>query len=118
MQGPILDCWIICASYWALGAQLMAEGSLAFDFGGQGITLNVDRTPQLEAALGRIEARIQDTVVPFKKALAAQGVMSGDGSQGSGSMRNPYNLGTLSLINAATTRVSGWTNFIGLKSRS
>lgn len=114
MQGPILDCWIICSTYWALGAQLMAEGSLAFDFSGQGVSLNVDRTPQLEAALGRIEARIQDTVVPFKKALVAQGIITGDGSVGGSTMRNPYTLGTLSMINAPTTRVNGWTsNYIG-----
>ena len=118
MQGPLLDNWVICATYWALGAQLQAEGSLAFDFSGQGVSLNVDRTPQLDAALGRIEARIQDTVVPFKKALVSQGFLGGDGSSGSGSMRNPYNLGTLGLINAATTRVNGWSNFIGLRGRS
>lgn len=117
MQGPLMDNWLICATYWALSAQLLAEGSLAFDFSGQAISLNVDRTPQLEAALGRIEARIQDTVVPFKKLLGQQGILGGDGSAGKGSLRNPSNMGTLSLINAPTTRVNGWSNFIGLRSR-
>ncbi len=117
MQGPLMDNWLICASYWALGAQLLAEGSLAFDFSGQGVSLNVDRTPQLDSALGRIEARIQDTVVPFKKLLGQQGIISGDGSAGKGNLRNPYNSGTLSLINAATTRINGWSNYIGLRSR-
>ena len=118
MQGTILDAWIICSTYWALGAQLLAEGSLAFDFSGQGVSLNVDRTPQLDSALGRIEARIQDTVVPLKKMMASQGILGGDGSQGSTALRNPYNSGTLSLINAPTTRVNGWSNFIGMRSRS
>jgi hypothetical protein len=117
MQGPIMDNWLICASYWALGAQLLAEGSLAFDFSGQGVSLNVDRTPQLEAALGRIESRIQDTVLPFKKLLGQQGILGGDGSAGAGNLRNPYNSGTLSLINSPTTRVNGWSNFVGLKGR-
>ena len=118
MRGTLLDAWIICSTYWALGAQLLAEGSLAFDFSGQGISLNVDRTPQLDAALGRIEARIQDTVVPLKKMMASQGILGGDGSQGSTALRNPYSSGTLSLINSPTTRINGWSNFIGMRSRS
>ncbi len=113
MQGMLLDAWIICTTYWALGAQLMAEGSLAFDFSGQGVSLNVDRTPQLDSALGRIEARIQDTVVPLKKQITAQGFFSGDGSIGATQMRNPYATGVLSVINAPTTRVNGFNNFIG-----
>lgn len=116
MQGMLLDCWVICSTYWALGAQLLAEGSLAFDFSGQGVSLNVDRTPQLDGALGRIEARIQDTVLPFKKQITSQGFFGGDGSQGSSNMRNPYSTGTLGLINAPTTRIgglAGFTNFVG-----
>jgi hypothetical protein len=107
MQGILFDAWVTCSCYYALGAQLMAEGSLAFDFSGQGISLNVDRTPQLEAALGRIESAINDRIVPLKKQLAKQGVLSGDGSVGSGSINNPSNIGTLSMLNAVTTRIRG-----------
>lgn len=113
MQGVILDSWIICSSYWAISTQLIAEGSLAFDFSGQGVSLNVDRTPQLDSALGRIESRIQDTVLPLKKQMASQGILGGDGSQGAGNLHNPYSAGTLSLINAPTTRVGGWNPFVG-----
>jgi hypothetical protein len=113
MQGMLLDAWITCASYYALATQLIAEGSLAFDFSGQGISLNVDRTPQLDAALGRIEARIQDTVVPLKKQITQQGFFGGDGSQGGTAMRNPYATGILSLTNSPTTRVNGFSNFVG-----
>lgn len=118
MQGPLLDAWQLCTAYWAISTQLLAEGSLAFDFSGQGISLNVDRTPQLDSALSRIEARIQDTVVPLKKLLGQQGITKGDGSVGATDMRNPLNMGTLQLINAPTTRVNGWSNYIGLRSRS
>jgi len=113
MQGMLLDAWVTCSTYWALGAQLMAEGSLAFDFNGQGVSLNVDRTPQLDSALGRIEARIQDTVVPLKKQITSQGFFSGDGSIGATQMRNPYSTGVLSVINSPTTRINGFNNFIG-----
>ena len=113
MQGMLLDGWLTCSSYYALATQLIAEGSLAFDFSGQGISLNVDRTPQLDSALGRIEARIQDTIIPLKKQITQQGHFGGDGSAGATAMRNPYATGILSLTNSPTTRVSGFTNFIG-----
>lgn len=113
MQGMLLDCWVTCSTYYGLATQLLAEGSLAFDFSGQGISLNVDRTPQLDSAIGRIEARIQDTVIPFKKQITQQGHFGGDGSVGATTMRNPYSTGILSLTNAPTTRVNGFTNFIG-----
>lgn len=105
MQGVLYDGWILCSSYYALGAQLLAEGSLAFDFSGQGVSLNVDRTPQLDSALGRIESAIDNRVVALKKQIVKQGYISGDGSAGSTAMRNPHSLGTLGLINAPTTRI-------------
>lgn len=114
MMGQLYECWLLCSTYYAISAQLIAEGSLSFDFSGQGVSLNVDRTPQLDAALGRIEARIQDTVLPFKKLLAKTGNLSGDGSVGKGMLQNPYAFGTLNMINAPTTRIRGLSGlFIG-----
>jgi hypothetical protein len=107
MQGVLFDAWVTCASYYALGAQLMAEGSLAFDFSGQGVSLNVDRTPQLESALGRIEGLFDSRIMPLKKTLWKQGVISGDGAVGRGVMHNSSNIGTLGIMNAATTRLRG-----------
>lgn len=114
MQGALFDAWLICSSYYALGAQLLAEGSLAFDFSGQGISLNVDRTPSLESALGRIENQITSEVEPLKKILNSQGITVGDGSIGKTNLNNPYASGRLGLINAATTRLPGNGNaFLG-----
>ena len=110
MQGVLFDAWVTCSTYYALGAQLMAEGSLAFDFSGQGVSLNVDRTPQLDSALGRIEGLFDSRIIPMKKSMWKQGVVGGDGSQGRGLMHNSSNIGTLGLTNAATTRVRGLTN--------
>jgi hypothetical protein len=113
MQGVLFDAWITCASYYALGAQIMAEGSLAFDFSGQGVSLNIDRTPSLEGALGRIESAMDSRVVPLKKQLSKQGVVGGDGSIGKGNMNKPSNIGTLGMINATTTRLRGVANVFG-----
>ena len=110
MQGVLFDAWVTCATYYALGAQLMAEGSLAFDFSGQGTSLSVDRTPQLDSALGRIEGLFDSRIIPMKKSMWKQGIVGGDGSQGRGLMHNSSNIGTLGLINATTTRLHGLTN--------
>lgn len=114
MQGVLFDAWVTCASYYALGAQLMAEGSLAFDFSGQGVSLNVDRTPQLEGALGRIEGVLDSRVLPLKHTLWKQGFTTGDGSAGRGLLHNSSNIGTLGILNATTTRLNGFgTQFQG-----
>lgn len=114
MQGALFDCWLICSCYYALSAQLIAEGSLAFDFSGQGVSLNVDRTPQLESALGRVESQIESQVVPLKKLLNAQGLTQGDGSVGSSNLNNPSSVGRMGILNAQTTRLPPYaTAFVG-----
>lgn len=115
MQGILFDAWLICSSYWALSAQLLAEGSLAFDFNGQGVSLNVDRTPQLDSALGRVESQIEQHVVPLKKLLNSQGITKGDGSVGATSLNNPASVGCLGIINANTTRLPPYAGnfFVG-----
>jgi hypothetical protein len=108
MQGILYEAWLTCSCYYALCAQLIAEGSLAFDFSGQGVSLNVDRTPQLEAALGRIERHIADQIAPLKKKMVQQGFLTGDGSAGAGPLRNSMSIGRLGMINSPTTRVGGY----------
>lgn len=69
-----------CAAWEALNAQLLAEGQSAFDFSGQSVSLNVDRTPALEAAIGRIESWLEANVKPAKKIFARMGGGSGSGA--------------------------------------
>lgn len=105
MQGMILDSWLQCSAYYALSAQLQAEGAMAFDFSGQEVSLNVDRTPAIEAALGRVESALNDHVKPMKKLLARAGVVSGDGSQGGRFIDGSSRIGALSVTNSPTTRL-------------
>ena len=107
MQGHLLEGWIQCAGYYALGAQLQAEGALAFDFSGQSVSLNVDRTPTIEAALGRIEQYIDAHLRPYKKMLIKAGVTSGDGSAGGHPLGFGRSFGKLFVTNSPTTRLGG-----------
>lgn len=105
MQGILLDAWLQCSSYYALASQLQAEGAMAFDFSGQTVSLNVDRTPAIEGALGRVESALEQNVKPMKKLLAKAGVLDGDGSAGGQMINGAHHLGTLGVMNAPTTRL-------------
>lgn len=116
MQGTIMDGWVTCACYYALAAQLQAEGQLAFDFTGQVVNLNMDRTPSIEAALGRIESQIQGPITNLKRLLSKAGVNDGDGSQGGSAINGARSMGKLGITNSPTTKWatvgnrSIWTN--------
>lgn len=105
MQGQFLDAWIICACIQALSAQFLAEGSLAFDFSGQTVSLNMDRSPAIEATLGRLENQLNTIVMPFKKLIGRAGVISGDGSQGGRVIDGAQKFGVLGVTNSPTTRM-------------
>lgn len=107
MQGTILDAWVTCSCYYALGAQLQAEGQLAFDFTGQQVNLNMDRTPSIEAALGRIEGLIQGSVLSLKKQLSKAGQNQGDGSVGARPIDGSRAFGTLGVTNSPLSKMSG-----------
>ncbi len=104
MQGTILDGWVTCACYYALSAQLQAEGQMAFDFTGQVVNLNMDRTPSIEAALGRLESQIQGPITNLKNKLSKAGKNEGDGSEGAGHIDGSRALGQLGITNSPTTK--------------
>lgn len=66
------------AAYTALTAQYLAEGSAAFDFSGQAISLSVDRTPFIDATLNRFKEYL-DTQVPTQKRLWVRSGGTGSG---------------------------------------
>lgn len=109
-QGVIFELWILCATYYALGAQLLAEGALSFDFSGQAVTLNVDRTPSLESALGRIESQMSERVPAAKRLMAKSGITGGDGSAGNMLSLNPVALGRVGISNSPTTVNVPWNS--------
>lgn len=105
MQGQIYDAWLQCSAYYALVAQLQAEGAMAFDYSGAETQLNVDRTPSIEAALGRVESALNEYVKPMKTLLGRAGVTSGDGSAGGQFIDGSSQIGAVMLTNSPTTRL-------------
>lgn len=110
MRGTLLDGWVTCSCYYALAAQLQAEGQLAFDFTGQVTNLNMDRTPSIEAALGRIETQIQGPITNLKRLLSKAGINEGDGSIGANQIDGSRGIGRLGVINAPTSKWASMGN--------
>lgn len=104
MQGTMLESLIICASMQALASQFLAEGALAFDLSGQAVSLNMDRTPAIEAALGRLQDQLNSIVMPYKKLLGRAGVNAGDGSIGGSHVDGAQNYGVLGVTMSPTTK--------------
>lgn len=105
MQGVLLDSWVTCGCYYALAAQLQAEGALAFDFSGQSVSLNMDRSPAIESALGRVEQVISDQILATKKLLARAGIFQGDGSVGGSMIDGSKQFGVIGYAFAPTTKI-------------
>ena len=102
MRGILYEMWLLCSTYYALGAQLQAEGAMAFDFSGQATSLSVDRTQSIESALGRIESMMGDRIPAAKRLLVKYGIQGGDGSEGDLTSRNTSSLGRLTISSGAS----------------
>jgi hypothetical protein len=63
-----------------LRAQGLLEGEKAFDFTGQAISLNVDKTQHYTSLADALQAQIDSVVPGMKKNLAMRGVTGGDGN--------------------------------------
>lgn len=80
-QGPIKYYWLQFAAISALRAQYLVEGTKAFDFSGQAISLNVDRSQYYESLAASLESAITESCRQLKQQMAKRGISSGDGSQ-------------------------------------
>jgi len=63
MYTPMIEC----VMYYALRAQLGAESQANFQFGGQSVTLDMDRTQWIESELGRIQSYLQGELPGVKR---------------------------------------------------
>lgn len=109
-QGAYRWFWVMYSSAAACRAQYLAEGMKAFDYGGQEVTLNIDRTPYWDAMAQNLEQQATDQIKQFKINLYKRGIVNGDGS----SMALQANaVGTIGIsIHAASPLRAGfWGGF-------
>ena len=78
--GPLRYFWLMCAGVVALRAQALYEGIRAFNYSGQAIQLQVDRSLHYNAMADRFEQDLAAHLTPFKTILAKRGAVGGDGN--------------------------------------
>lgn len=106
-----MDTFLIAAAaWWGLQAQFIAEGELKFNFSGQTVTLDVDRTGTYADALGRLSEYLKTELPKTKRNLLRRT------SVGSLATR-PYDYGLSSVVVPVFRGQSGTGQILPLLSR-
>lgn len=79
-QGAIREFWLRSSLVAALRAQYLAEGEKAFNFSGQAISLDVDRTQYYQGLAETFKSELDQELKPFKQNLIKKGIVAGDGN--------------------------------------
>ena len=101
---------IAAAAWWGLQAQFLAEGELKFDFTGQTVTLNVDRTATYADAIARLGEYLKTELPRTKRNWLRRT------SVGSLASR-PYDYGITSLVTPVFRGSGGTSQILPLLSR-
>lgn len=83
-SGPIRWFWISYSCVSACRAQYLAEGMKAFNYAGQTVQLDIDRSPFWDQAANTLEGTLDAQVKTFKDNLAKIGATDGDGGNTQG----------------------------------
>jgi len=102
--GAIRQFWIGYSIVNACRAQQLAEGMRAFNFAGQSISLDVDRTQYWEQMASATLNDLDQQIKPFKDMLNKYGIFGGDGA-----LINP----TMGSIGAIGIRLNNLTPLRG-----
>lgn len=106
--GSIREYWLLYAELFALESQYLAEGEKAFNFSGQAIQLDVDKTQYLDNMASKIQARLDNEFKPFKQNLIIKGVTAGDGSTDPSRMQPGAN----GAVGVTITPASAWGRYL------
>ncbi len=96
------EYWLKFSEVIALRSQYMFEGETAFDFQGQAISLNVDRSQYYEGLASAIESEAMEPTRQYKDQLGKRGNINGDGSADPNSLRK----GAIGSLGISLTPVS------------
>lgn len=101
--------WIEFAAIRALRSQFIAEGEKAFNFSGQAITLDVDRTSMYDSAASALQSRMDNECKNYKAMLIRRGIISGSGNLDNIGLRK----GAIGSVGISLTQASNWSRFQG-----
>jgi hypothetical protein len=79
-RGPIREYWLRFSEIMALRGQYLAESEKVFNFSGQAIQLDVDRTQYYDQMANTLQQLMDNECKPFKTMLIKRGILGGDGN--------------------------------------
>jgi hypothetical protein len=103
--GAIRSYWLQYSEIAMLRAQSLAEGEKAFNFSGQAISLDVDRSQYYDKLADALQQQVDSQIRPFKAGLQMRGMFGGDGNMDAGIGSNRPSLGV--TITPATMPLYG-----------
>lgn len=77
--GLVREMWLRYSEIAALRAQALAEGEKAFNFSGQAISLDVDRTQAYSGLADALQNEMDGMIATLKKNLQIKNIFGGDG---------------------------------------
>lgn len=78
-QGGIRQMWQMLSIIDACRTQYLVEGAKAFNFAGQAVTLDVDRTQFWDNVANQLQQEVDSNIKMLKDNLAKMGIVGGDG---------------------------------------
>jgi len=105
--GSIREFWLRYSEVLALRAQFLAEGEKVFNFSGQAISLDVDRTQFYQGLADTLQSGIDNEVKPFKQNLVIKGHITGDGNLGPANGSNQAR-GAAGAVGITISPATGW----------
>lgn len=95
--GPLREYWLRFSEIQALRGQYVAEGEKVFNYSGQAISLDVDRTQYYDSAANTLQQLIDNECKAFKIILIKRGITGGDGNVGNLVAQRPGAAGVLGI---------------------
>lgn len=114
--GPIRALWLRCATIAACRAQYLSEGMKAFNFGGQVVNLDVDRSQFWDSIASQLQAELDQAIKPFKENLVRRGLLSGDGNINPNTLMHAA-VGSIGIAITPVSPIRGVSSFAGLVRR-
>lgn len=96
-SGGVREYWLKFSEVMALRAQYLAEGEKVFNFSGQAISLDVDRTQYYQTLADNIQQQLDNEAKPIKQNLIKKGINGGDGNVDNPQVMRPGANGTVGI---------------------
>jgi hypothetical protein len=109
-SGGIREMWLKFSEIYALRAQFLAEGEKVFNFSGQAISLDVDRTQYYDSLANSIQAELDNQGKEIKQNLIKKGIIGGDGNVDNLQMGVPGHTG---MVGITLSPATNWTRYGG-----